>query len=225
MAQAESTKTKSLLELLQKLILHLPQELKILIETLGDSELGVPARSVALGAISYVIYFGDLITDKIPVVGWIDDVLVIWIALGIIEELEPEHTQTYREKYPETFDQLGEVVQIIQSSLGFLYDALKSLVELFKSFRFRKHTAEEVFQSKEAQEAIFDATMERVAGMNLNPEFVHQHLSKVNPAQVMKLLSSGMEAPQLHGFGRAQRAPELPSPVAQKLLSSGRAKH
>jgi len=218
MAQAESTKPQSLLELLQKLILRLPTELKVLIEMVGDSELGIPARSIALGAISYVVFFGDLITDKIPVVGWIDDVLVIWIALGIIGELEPEHVQTYREKHPETFDQLGEVIQIIQSALGFLYDALKSLVELFKHFSFRKHSAEEVFQSKEAQEAIFDATMEYVANMNLNPEFVHKELSKATPMRVMKLLSSGMEAPQIHGFGQAQQAPELPPPVAKKLL-------
>jgi uncharacterized membrane protein YkvA (DUF1232 family) len=81
-AQTIPKQEKNFFEWIQEWILSLPIDLKVLLEISGDSEMGIPARSLAVGTLAYVVYLADLIPDKIPVLGLIDDVIVILKCSG-----------------------------------------------------------------------------------------------------------------------------------------------
>jgi uncharacterized membrane protein YkvA (DUF1232 family) len=165
-AQAIPKQEKNFFEWIQEWILSLPIDLKVLLEISGDSEMGIPARSLAVGTLAYVVYFADLIPDKIPVLGLIDDVIVIRLSLEVIRGLEPERMKYYEGKYPTTFARFAEAIEVLKSALGLIYDALMALVEKLKNRRFKGHTAEEAARSEEVREEMFDEAMEYVANLS-----------------------------------------------------------
>jgi hypothetical protein len=59
---------------------------------------------------------------------------------------------------------------------------------------YKKKTTEEVVQSAELREDLFDDTMIYIAGLNLDPQTISKSLPP--PERVMGLLASGMEEEQ-----------------------------
>lgn len=219
-AEAQAKQEKGFFEWIQEWILSLPTDLKVLLEISGDSEMGMPARSLAVGALAYVVYFAGLIPDKIPVLGLIDDVIVIRLSLEVIRELEPERMKYYEEKYPATFARFAEAIEVLKSALGLIYDALRTLVEKLKTRRFKGCTTEEAAQSEEVREEMFDEAMEYVASFNLNPEAVHSALLEAPSHQIINLLTSGLEEEDKREIRDAEAARRLEAPKAmfRKLL-------
>jgi len=82
--------------------------------------MGMLARSLAVGTLAYVVYLVDLIPDKIPVLGLIDDVIVIRLSLEVIRGLEPERMKYYEEKYPTTFARFAEAIEVLKSAQEFI---------------------------------------------------------------------------------------------------------
>jgi uncharacterized membrane protein YkvA (DUF1232 family) len=219
-AQAIPKQEKNFFEWIQEWIISLPIDLKVLLEISGDSQVGIPARSLAVGTLAYVVYFADLIPDKIPVLGLIDDVIVIRLSLEVIRGLEPERMKYYEGKYPTTFARFAEAIEVLKSALGLIYDALMALVEKLKNRRFKGHTAEEAARSEEVREEMFDEAMEYVANLNLNPDVVHKVLLEAPSHQVINLLTSGLEEEDKREIREAEAAKRLEAPKAmfRKLL-------
>ena len=219
-AQAIPKQEKNFFDWIQEWILSLPIDLKVLLEISGDSEIGIPARSLAVGTLAYVVYLADLIPDKIPVLGLIDDVIVIRLSLEVIRGLEPDRMKYYEEKYPATFARFAEAIEVLKSALGLIYDALMALVEKLKNRRFRGHTAEEAVQSEEVREEMFDEAMEYVANLNLNPDVVHNALLEAPSHQIIGLLTSGLEEEDKREIHEAEAAKRLEAPkeMFRKLL-------
>ncbi len=219
-AQAMPRQEKNFFEWVQEWILSLPVDLKVLLEIAGDSQMGMPARSLAVGTLAYVLYFTDLVPDKIPVLGLIDDVIVIRLSLELIRKLEPERIRYYEEKYPATFAQFAEAIEVLKSALGLIYDALMALVEKLKNRRFKGHTAEKAAQSEEVREEMFDEAMEYVANLNLSPDVVHNALLEAPSHQIIGLLTSGLEEKDKQEIREAEAAKrlEVPKAMFRKLL-------
>lgn len=68
----------------------LRQEGAVLWRSLLDKDTPMSARLVALGLIVYVISPIDLIPDFIPVLGWIDDLIILPIGLALVRGMVPE---------------------------------------------------------------------------------------------------------------------------------------
>lgn len=174
----------------------LPTDLKILIEMIGDDDLDLKARSSAVGIIIYILSPIDLIPEKIPILGYIDDVIILRIALAVILEIDANRAEYYREKYPETFDVLDEQIVLLKQTLGALYSWLKALVEKLPKRRFHGKSAEDVASSEQSREEMFDEVMEYAANVNVDPKAIEQAILTAPPNRIVELLSSGLEGEQ-----------------------------
>jgi len=180
----------------------------------------MPTRSLAIGALAYVLSPIGLIPDKIPVLGLIDDVVVIHLSLEVIRELEQERIKYYEEKYPATFVQFAEAIKVLRSALGLIYDALVTLVKKQRNNRYRGHTAEEAARSEKVREEMFDETMEYVANLNLHPDVIRNALLEAPSHRVIYLLTSGLEEKDKREIHEAEAVERLEAPkmMFRKLL-------
>ncbi|MCL4298463.1 MAG: DUF1232 domain-containing protein [Anaerolineae bacterium] len=183
-------------------------------EIIADGSLPMSARTLATGVLMYLDLPEDIIPEKIRFIGLIDDVLVMVIGLVIIVPLIPAERMAYYHQNYKAVTKIDEYEQILKSVLGILWDRLVQFVETLRKRTFKKKTTEEVAQSAELREQLFDQTMEYVANLNLDPSTIDEDL-KVLPApeKIIGTLASGLEAAQ-----KQQEKGETPSTSVQSVF-------
>lgn len=67
----------------------LKREVMALISAIGDPAVSWPARILALAIIAYAVSPIDLIPDFIPVIGYLDDLILIPLGLALVVRLIP----------------------------------------------------------------------------------------------------------------------------------------
>ena len=223
--KAVPTTGDSFFETLVKWIMSLPSDIKVLVVMIGDEELDMRARSLAVGTLAYVVAPIGLIPDAIPVLGYVDDVLMLHIALAVILRIDPERAYYYRERYPEIIGAIDEQTQLLIDTLGALYSWLEAFVENLTQRRYKGQSTEEAAQSEETREEIFDEAMEFAANVNVDEATIRQKLLSSPPKQIVKLLSDGLEKEQLRQEKEERKgvAGILSAPASglRKLLDRG----
>ena len=166
-------------------------------ELAGDETLPIWVRRLATGVLFYLDSPVDLIPDKFRFIGLIDDMLVMIVGLVIIVPQIPEERLAYYRQKNESVDKIGEYEQIMKSTLGILWERLTRFVETLQKRTYKNKTTEEVAQSTELREALFDETMVFVANLGLDPETLDKEAKLLpSPEKVIGLLSSGLEEAQ-----------------------------
>ncbi len=185
------------IKLIKKWLIDLGVNAQLYNEITGDESLPMWCRCLATGVMLYLEMRGDLIPDKLPFIGLIDDMLVMIVGLVIIVPQMPEARVTYyRQKY-EAVGKVGEYEQIMKPTLGILWERLTRFVDTLQKRTYKNKTTEEVAQSAELREALFDETMVFVANLGLDPETLDKETKSLpSPEKLMGLLSSGLEGAQ-----------------------------
>ena len=194
---AQTNTFELFIQVVKKWLTDLGVNAQLFNELAGDEALPMRVRSLATGVLLYLDLPVDLIPEKLRFIGLIDDMLVMIVGLVIIVPQIPEERLThYRQKY-EAVDKIGEYEQILKSTLGILWERLTRLVETLQKRTYKNKTTEEVAQSAELREALFDETMVFVANLGLDPETLDKETTSLpSPEKVMGLLSSGLEKSQ-----------------------------
>lgn len=185
------------LQIIKKWLIDLGINAQLFNELTGDEALPMWVRSLATGVLLYLDARADLIPEKLRFIGLIDDMLVMIVGLVIIVPQIPEERLThYHQKY-EAVAKIGEYEQIMKSTLGILWERLIRFVETLQKRTYKNKTTEEVAQSAELREALFDETMVFVANMGLDLETLDKETKLLpSPEKLMGLLSSGLEEAQ-----------------------------
>jgi uncharacterized membrane protein YkvA (DUF1232 family) len=196
-ATAQTNTFQVFIQLIKKWLSDLGVNAQLYNELAGDEALPMSVRILAPGVLLYLKLPVDLISEKLRFIGLIDDMLVMIVGLVIILPQIPEERLTYyRQKY-EAVDKIGEYEQIVKSTLGILWERLTQFVETLQKRTYKNKTTEEVAQSVELREALFDETMVFVANLGLDPETLDKEAKLLpSPEKVMGLLSSGLEEAQ-----------------------------
>lgn len=182
------------IQLIKKWLMDLGVNAQLFNELAGDEALPMWVRSLATGVLLYLDAAADLIPEKLRFIGLIDDMLVMIVGLVIIvPQIPEERLLYYRQKY-EAVDKIGEYEPIMKSTLGILWERLTLFVETLRKRTYKNKTTEEVAQSAELREALFDETMVFVANLGLDPETLDKDVKLLpSPEKVIGLLSSGLE--------------------------------
>lgn len=182
------------IQLIKKWLMDLGVNAQLFNELAGDEALPMWVRSLAIGVLLYLDAAADLIPEKLRFIGLIDDMLVMIVGLVIIvPQIPEERLLYYRQKY-EAVDKIGEYEPIMKSTLGILWERLTLFVETLRKRTYKNKTTEEVAQSAELREALFDETMVFVADLGLDPETLDKDVKLLpSPEKVIGLLSSGLE--------------------------------
>jgi uncharacterized membrane protein YkvA (DUF1232 family) len=194
---AQTNTFEIFIQLIKKWLMDLGVNAQLFNELAGDEALPTWVRSLATGVLLYLDAPVDLIPEKLRFIGLIDDMLVMIVGLVIImPQITEERLTYYRHKY-EAVNQIGEYEQIVKSTLGILWERLTRFVETLQKRTYKNKTTEEVAQSAELREALFDETMVFVANLGLDPEALDKETNALpSPEKLMGLLSSGLEEEQ-----------------------------
>jgi len=173
---------------------------QLFVEIMNDEELPLAARTLAIGVLAYVLSPIDLIPEKLKalkVIALIDDVVVMIIGLGIIVPLMPEsRLEHYKQEY-EAAAKISDYKETLKATLGILWDRLAQFVNNLRQRSHKKCTAEEIAESPELREDLFDETMIYVANLNLDPTTLDRELKALPPPEkVIGLLASGIQEEQ-----------------------------
>jgi uncharacterized membrane protein YkvA (DUF1232 family) len=182
------------IQLIKKWLIDLGVNAQLFNELAGDEALPMWVRSLAIGVLLYLDAANDLIPKKMGFIGLIDDILVMIVGLVIIvPQIPEERLLYYRQKY-EAVGKIGEYEPIMKSTLGILSERLTLFVETLRKRTYKKKTTEEVAQSAELREALYDETMVFVANLELDPETLDKDVKLLpSPEKVIGLLSNGLE--------------------------------
>jgi uncharacterized membrane protein YkvA (DUF1232 family) len=183
-------------DVLQRWLQSLPYELKIPLDMMGDEELKLEARTLAVGTTFYLLSPIDLIPEKLPGIGYIDDAIILHMSLFAITEIDPARSQHYRSKYPGTYELLDRETAVLKETLGALYSWLVALVRNLRERDYKGREPSDVIDSAEVQDEIFDAAMEYAAGIDTDPKVIERALMAAPPERIVGLLSSGLEEDQ-----------------------------
>jgi uncharacterized membrane protein YkvA (DUF1232 family) len=208
----------SFIGLIKHWLANLGVNSRIFVDMMGDEALPMPARTLATGVLIYLNLPIDIIPDRLKAIGLVDDVIVMIIGLSIIIPILPEdRLRYYKQKY-EAVAKIDEQTEILKSALGILWDRLAQFVNNLRARSYKKKTTEEVVQSAELREDLFDETMIYIADLNLDPETISKSLPP--PERVMGLLASGMEEEQERQDGEDTIAGRSRSAL-KRMLPSG----
>lgn len=174
-------------------LLSFPRDSKIMVEIVSDDLIPVSGRILATAISFYILSPIDLIPDKLPIVGYIDDAIIIRIGLEAIMAVCPEERKSYyKEKYPDTFDLYDEQIEILKTFLGPLYDRLKLFTQKLVNRQYKGIDANEVPKSEELQERLFDDLMEYCANMKIDAKATGKMLSSGTLSDTLPLLEKGL---------------------------------
>lgn len=194
---AQANTFEGFIQIIKKWLTNLGVNAQLYYELAGDEALPMWGRTLAAGVLLYLDAPVDLIPEKFRLIGLIDDMLIMIVGLVIIVPQIPEDRLTYyRQKY-EAVGKIGEYESNIKSTLGILWERLTRIVETLPKRTYKNKTTEEVAQSAELREELFDETMVYVANLGLDPETLDKETKQLpSPEKVMGLLSSGLEEVQ-----------------------------
>jgi uncharacterized membrane protein YkvA (DUF1232 family) len=152
---------------------------------------------LAAGVLFYVLWAQDIIPDKLKnlkLIALVDDVLVMAVGLCIIVPLMPEERREYSWQKYEAVTRIDDYKQLLKSPLGMLRDRLAQFVEGLRRRSYKKKTAEEVVESPDLQEGLFDEAMIFAANFNLDPDSIDQQIRLLPPRErIVGLLSGGLQ--------------------------------
>ena len=102
----------------RELLVSLPYDMKVLFEAISDENLPKEARLVAAQATIYCLSPSDPIPDSLGLLGFVDDTLLVRLALARILELGGEDADDYPGRFPELFEPLNEDLALARGFLG-----------------------------------------------------------------------------------------------------------
>ena len=100
----------------------LPQLAKLVVRLSRDPRIPVRVKRVAVALAVYAVFPVDLVPDFIPVVGLVDDLLAVVVALAVLIESAPE------EVIAEHWDGEPEALRRILLGVGLLIDFMPKRV-------------------------------------------------------------------------------------------------
>ena len=123
---------------------------------MDDENLPRSVREVAVGVIAYVVSPNDFVSDRHDaVVSYADDALLLRLALQ--KALGPgEDEQTFRERFPELFDDLNENLTLCKSIMGELMTWLESKVTTLPTIEYKGLKITKYLDDDEAREQLFE---------------------------------------------------------------------
>jgi uncharacterized membrane protein YkvA (DUF1232 family) len=150
---------KRFLATVSRQLVALPYDMKILFEAITDEELEHSARVQAAGGVMYVVGPFDAIADNQPLIGFVDDVIVLRIVVDELRKKDPEITGRLIDRYSESFSTLDDDLKIYRDFLGAAYGFLEHKAHVMATSTYKGHTAKQYVDDPEAQSFLYDESL------------------------------------------------------------------
>lgn len=106
------------LSILGGYLLTLPYDLKVLFEAASEQNLERQARELAAGTIIYVLTPNEAAPSDQPHLAYVDDAIILRVALRTVLRLGGDGAAEFAERYPEYYEKLEEELGVLRDYLG-----------------------------------------------------------------------------------------------------------
>lgn len=143
-------------------ILSLPQDLKTVLRVLEDPDLEDEHRVLIAGALLHVLSSSNAIPGMRGTLAYVDDVIVLRLALERLQNEAPELMGQQADDSPELFEPLGEQLNAIRAYLGELLVVLDRAVDGLPKLSHQGRSAKQCAEDPDTGAWLYDAVQEAI---------------------------------------------------------------
>ncbi len=138
-------------------LVSLPHDLKIAYEAMDDEDLPRPGRELAAGAIIYVVNPNDFVADRNEVVvNFVDDVILLRLALREIVAKGEADAETFRDRYADLFASLDDELSLCREVMPDIMKWLESKVASLPTLDHKGRKPPKYIDDDQAREDLFE---------------------------------------------------------------------
>ena len=153
---------QSFADVIRDAILSLPQDMKAVLRIVEDPELDDDSRALAAGAILHVLSASNAIPGLRGTLAYVDDVIVLRLALERIEKSAPQVIARHRSESPELFSPLTDQMASIRRYLGDAISVLDKATDGLPKLSHQGHDARTCARDDDACTWLYDSVSEAI---------------------------------------------------------------
>lgn len=162
---------KRFVERMRQLLVSLPYDMKVLFEAVSDENLPQEARQLAAAAAIYCLSPSDPMQDTMGLIGYVDDVVCVRIALKRILELGGEDAASYPDRFLDEYGSLDEDLELMRAYLGDSTDWIaRRLDRGAGKVRYKGKAASTYVDDVEAREFLYEEGQEFTTDYEIDEE-------------------------------------------------------
>lgn len=166
------------LEVVRLAILSLPSSLKTILRIAEDPEFTDEGRGLAVGALLHWLSAANTVPGIRGLLSYVDDVLIMRLALEKLEETDTEVIRRYREDAPELFGSLAEDLKIIRHHLGPAVRVLESATATIQKIKYKGYSVEQFILDDLLGNLLYEEVQSSLIELDLEEEEVARILNK-----------------------------------------------
>jgi uncharacterized membrane protein YkvA (DUF1232 family) len=156
-AMSPESLEKRFVQRMRQLLVSLPYDMKVLFEAVSDENLPPEVRQLAAVAVIYCISPSDPMPDTLGLIGYIDDVVYVRMALKRILELGGEDTKSYPDRFVDELRSLDEDLELVRGYLGDSIDWIARRMDRGAGkVRYKGKAASTYVDDDEAREFLYE---------------------------------------------------------------------
>ena len=167
---------------IQHALLSLPQLLKLLLRISEDPDLPDGCRVAAAASVMHWLAAANTIKNQKGVLSYLDDVLVLYLALEKLNAEAPAEMARYHQDTPDMLSNLDAELELIRQRLGSYVALLERALTKTEKLRFKGRTAEQSVQSEEASNWFYDEVQSAMVDLDLEEDEVSRAVRGVDAA-------------------------------------------
>lgn len=172
--------TQAFKEVMEDAILSLPPDMKAVLRIVEDPDLDDAHRSLAAGALIHVLAASNAIPGMRGVLAYVDDAIVLRLALERLVREAPDAMARHREDEPEMFELLPEQMGVVRAYLGELLTVLDQAVDALPELTHEGHSAQDCARDPDATTWLYDAVHAALVELELDEDEVVRALKSVD---------------------------------------------
>jgi len=162
-------------------ILSLPQDMKAVLRVLEDPEVDDESRITLAGAVLHVLSASNAIPGMRGILAYVDDTLVLRLALERAEKKSPEAIARHRQESPDLFGPLDDQLKATRKYLGELMTVLEHAVDGVARLSFQGHTAKACVSDTESSTWLYDTVHGAIVeALELDEDVVTREVKEID---------------------------------------------
>ncbi len=160
----------------------LPQHIKLLMRICDDPDVPEVGRVLATGSLVHWLAGANTIPGVRGVLAYVDDLLLMRLALGRLDALAPDALSRHRDDSPEVLEGLEDHVSLIRGRLGGGAAVFEAVLDRIGELKHMGRTATECAFDGDAGTMLYEEVQAALVNLDLDESTVVRELKGLDRA-------------------------------------------
>ena len=157
----------SFVQLVRESLLTLPQSLKAMLRIVEDPDVPDEGRVLAGGVLVHWLSSAKTIPGVSGVLSYVDDVLLISLALERLKALAPEVVTPHLADLPEILASPGDATGVIRGYLGPVVSVLEKVAAELGALKYKGRTVEQYVRDEQAANRLYQEVQSALVELDI----------------------------------------------------------